>query len=244
MHAGAVDYGREGGDDRPGPSPSEKLPMLYQGLVTAIVRIKNGRQQVTDVEAFRSRTKALLNDVERMAVATGYDARDVRNTHFPIVAFLDSVVLNSSGPLRADWEKKTLQEELFGRTDAGVVFFDKLEHFRSRRDSEQLADILEVFLTCILLGFAGRYATGSRSELDSIAERLKLRIETIRGPLRPIAPFVLPPEPPPPPPVPVRSSPHAWLLAAVAGVIFTALLFLILKWSLVVGSDQIRRNLF
>src|SRR5262249_3931631 len=113
MQPGTVVYDPEGGDDRIN-SPSENLPVLYQGLLTVIIRIKSGRQQVTDAEAFRSRTKALLNDVERTAIARGYDGGDIRNTHFPIVAFLDSVVLNSSGPLRAEWEKKTLQEELFG----------------------------------------------------------------------------------------------------------------------------------
>ena len=62
-----------------------------------------------------------------------------------------------------------------------MVFFEKLEQFRSRRDSPQLADILEVYLLCLLLGFEGRYSGGLRGELDSIAERVTRRIDDIRG---------------------------------------------------------------
>jgi len=61
----------------------------------------------------------------------------------------------------------------------GVVFFEKLERFCSRRDSEQLADILEVYLLCLLLGFEGRYSGSLRGELDSIAEKVRRRIDSI-----------------------------------------------------------------
>src|SRR5580765_653594 len=169
---------------KPETEPSgttENLALLYQSLLTGIIRLKGQRQHIPDSETFRKRTKATLQDVERVAVATGYDVRDVRETHFAVVAFLDSVVLNSNDPVRAEWERKTLQEELFGQTDAGMVFFEKLEHFRSRRDSQQLADILEVYLLCLLLGFKGRYSGGLRGELDSISERVRRRIDDIRG---------------------------------------------------------------
>src|SRR5262249_31951924 len=139
------------------------------------------RQHIPDAETFRKRTKSTLQEVERVAVATGYDVRDVRDTHFAVVAFLDSVILHSKDPVRAEWERKTLQQELFGQTDAGVVFFEKLDQFRSRRDSQQLADILEVYLLCLLLGFEGRYSGGQRGELEGIAESLRMRIEYIRG---------------------------------------------------------------
>src|SRR5581483_2877283 len=111
-----------------------------------------------------------------------------RETHFAVVAYLDAVILNSNEPIRAEWERKTLQEELFGQTDAGVVFFEKLERLRARRDSRHLADVLEVFLLCLLLGFEGRYAGGLRGELYSITDRLRARIDDIRGVRRRLSP--------------------------------------------------------
>src|SRR5260370_42560790 len=89
----------------------ENLALLYQGLLTGIVRLQSQRQRITDAESFRRRTKATLQEVEQVAVAAGYDIRDVKDTHFAVVAFLDSVVLHSKDPVRAEWERKTLQEE-------------------------------------------------------------------------------------------------------------------------------------
>jgi type VI secretion system protein ImpK len=184
-HQGVGQDVKEAGETSPS---RENLALLYQGLLTGIVRLQSQRQHISDGESFRRRTKATLQEVEQVAVAAGYDSRDVKDTHFAVVAFLDSVVLNSKDPVRAEWERKTLQEELFGKSDAGVVFFEKLEHFRSRRDSEQLADIVEVYLLCLLLGFEGRYSGGPRGELDGISQRTRMRIQDIRGRSRQISP--------------------------------------------------------
>ena len=231
----------EGGD---GPSASENLALLYQGLLTGIVRMQAGRQHISDGESFRRRTKAALQDVEREAVSAGYDGQDLRDTHFAVVAFLDSVVLHSNDPVRAEWERRTLQEELFGQTDAGVVFFEKLEHFRSRRDSKQLADILEVYLLCLLLGFEGRYSGGLRAELESIAERVRRRIDDIRGRSSQLSPnggltsYATPAAPG----APQRFS--RFRVVTFAALIVTILWFLCLKLNLIGASDQLRSKLF
>jgi type VI secretion system protein ImpK len=41
--------------------------------------------------------------------------------------------------------------------------------------------MLEVYYLCILLGFEGKYATQAKSELHLIADRVRQRIERIRG---------------------------------------------------------------
>src|SRR6267142_4366057 len=157
---------KELGEVSPSASNLGNLALLYEGLLTGIVRLQASRQHISDGESFRKRTKATLSDIEHVAVPAGYDGQDVKDTHFAVVALLDSVVLHSNDAIRAEWERKPLQEELFGQADAGVVFFEKLDQFLSRRDSEQLANILEVYLLCLLLGFEGQYAGGSRGELD------------------------------------------------------------------------------
>ncbi len=235
---------REAKDGRDARHSSENLALLYQGLLTGIVRMQSGRQHVSDGESFRRRTKATLQEVERDAVVAGYDREDIRDTDFAVIAFLDSIVLHSNDPIRAEWERKTLQEELFGQTDAGVVFFEKLDRFRSRRDSERLADILEVYLLCLLLGFEGRYSGGSRAELESITEDVRRRIDDIRGRNRQLSPFgSLPPETSPATP----ARPHyfnRFRVVTLAALGFTILLFLLLDLSLFWTSDQLRGRLF
>ncbi len=223
----------------------ENLALLYQGLLTGIIRLKGQRQHIPDSETFRKRTKATLQEVERVAVSTGYDVRDVRDTHFAVVAFLDSVVLHSRDAVHTEWERKPLQEELFGQADAGVIFFEKLDQFRSRRDSEQLADILEVYLLCLLLGFEGRYAGGQRGELEGITDSLRMRIEYIRGRDDHISPSgSLPPSvaPAAAPKDPARDHLGLVVMGLVAFTLFCC--FLILKLNLNSLSDDLRRTLF
>jgi len=229
-------------DVKPGtepPGPTENLALLYQSLLTGIIRLKGQRQHIPDSETFRKRTKATLQDVERVAVATGYDVRDVRDTHFAVVAFLDSVILNSKDPVRAEWERKTLQEELFGQTDAGLVFFEKLDQFRSRRDTEQLADILEVYLLCLLLGFEGRYSGARRGELEGITDSLRMRIEYVRGRDDHISPSGSLPPASAPVAIPVRRKDHLRLLT-IALIVFTLFIFVVLKLDLVSMSEGVR----
>jgi type VI secretion system protein ImpK len=133
----------------------------------------------------------------------------------------------------------TLQEELFGQNDAGVVFFEKLEQLCQRRSSLALADILEVYLSCILLGFHGRYAGPGKYGLDSWTARLTKRIEDIRGVGGPLSPNGIPE------PVvaaqPVTAHAPARLdfrLLVIAGCGITLILFLAFYWNLSLAADS------
>jgi type VI secretion system protein ImpK len=228
-------------DEGERPEASRNLAILYEGVFTVIVRMQAQRQLASVAETFRTRIKTVLTEVERNATTAGYSTHDIRDTHFAVVAFLDSVVLHSNDPVRPEWERQTLQEELFGQTDAGVVFFEKLENFRSRGDSAQLADVLEVYLLCLLLGFEGRYS-GRRGELESISEKVRRRIDDIRGVTDQISPldmFV-------PAPMPETSQPtrrvDRFALLTLAVAVFALLLFLLFKIDLIWISAQLRDN--
>jgi len=230
--------------NRDEPSPARgNLALLYDAILTSVVRLQASRQHIPDAESFRRRIKGTLQEIEQIAVPAGYDGHDIRDTHFAVVALLDSVVLHSNDPVRSDWERRLLQEELFGQTDAGVVFFEKLAHFQSRRDSEQLANILEVYLLCLLLGFEGRYSGGMRAELDSITERTRKRIETIRGRERQISPAGLLPANPSTSESTTRQRPDQFRLIMFAAIAFTILCFLIFKVNLIWTAEQLRSQL-
>jgi type VI secretion system protein ImpK len=231
-------------DDREGLESTRNLALLYEGLLTVIVRMQGQRQQASVADTFRGRVKSALTEVERDAASAGYSAQDVRDTHFAVVAFLDSVVLHSSDPIRPEWEKKTLQEELFGQTDAGVVFFEKLDNFRSREDSQQLADVLEVYLLCLLLGFEGRYSGGLRGELDSIAEKVRRRISDIRGESGQISPSATLPSLPTPQAARFVSRVNRYRVLSLAVPAVTVLLFLLWKLNLLWLSNQLRSKIF
>ena len=163
------------------PSPKlDRLALLYEGILTAIVRVQSGRQQVQDPENFRTRMKQALREIASAAARKGYSADDVQEANFAIVAFLDETVLTADASAN-EWARKSLGEELFGQRSAGEVFFKRLETLRANRDSQSLAEVLEVYNLCLLLGYEGKFAGGSKAELQLLMSNLRERIERIFG---------------------------------------------------------------
>jgi type VI secretion system protein ImpK len=159
----------------------DTLALLFQGVFTAIVRIQSGRQALGDVEVFRRRMRSALQEAERDAVAARYSTEALSHGQFAAVAFLDEAILSSKDPAREEWRKKTLSAELHGEANAGEVFFDRLQALMRKEDSTQVADVLEVYLLCLLLGFEGKMTGSFRGEALNLGERMRRRIESIRG---------------------------------------------------------------
>lgn len=170
------------------PLTQENLALLYQGFFTGIVRIQSGRQPIANADGFRRRMVEALAEVNREAIKRNYAREHTIETDFAIVAFLDEVILSSHDPCRNEWAQKPLQDELFGISVAGELFYTRLEKLLTRQDSPELADILEVFYLCLLLGFKGRYIIGGGSELHVLMDRVGQRIDRIRGQNRALSP--------------------------------------------------------
>lgn len=173
---------------------TESLAILYQGALTAAVRILARRQDPGQAEAFRRRMKDVLAEIGREAQRRGYAREHTAESDFAFVAFLDEVILTSDYKCRAEWAQRPLQEELFGVSTAGEVFFTRLEKLLAQPDSAELIDVLELYSLCLLLGFQGRYAAGGRAESQLWSDRIRQRIERFRGTRSALSPQGLLPE--------------------------------------------------
>jgi type VI secretion system protein ImpK len=197
----------------------DRLALLYEGILTATVRVQSGRQKVEDPENFRTRMKQALREIASTAARKGYSAEDVQEANFAVVAFLDETVLTSDANA-TDWAQKSLGEELFGQRSAGEVFFKRLETLRANRDSQNLAEVLEVYYLCLLLGYEGKFAGGSKAELQLLMSNLRDRIERIFGRMTEFSPDgALPttePVPIAPPADPLDRQVKLFALAALA----------------------------
>src|SRR5581483_2452845 len=140
------------------------LAVAFQEVFTAIARLRSGRQAVSDAATFRNQMKHALQSAEQEARNGGYPPEDVKLAVFATVAFLDESVLNSQNPIFADWSRMPLQEELFGVHVAGEVLFQNLKQILSRPDSTATADLVEVYVLCLLLGYRGRYGLSGGAE--------------------------------------------------------------------------------
>ncbi|MCW5980968.1 MAG: DotU family type IV/VI secretion system protein [Bryobacteraceae bacterium] len=163
-----------------GQGRGENLALLFQELLTAVVRLRAGRQDVVSAEKFRGQVLHAIKFADQQAKTQGYTEDDIRLAVFAIVAFLDETILNLRQPVFKDWVRKPLQEELFGRHVAGETFFENLQQLLGRRDTPELADLLEVYYLCLLLGYLGRYSISSKAELRATMELTDDKIRRIR----------------------------------------------------------------
>lgn len=167
--------------------------MALQEAFTVAVRLRANRQAAADPDSFRAHMKNLLASADREARQAGCDGEHVKLAIYAVVAFLDESVLNSPEPAFAGWARKPLQEEIFGDHVAGEAFFRKLDVLLAQQDSEALADVLEVFLLCLRLGFRGRYGSGAGEQLHGLMDTVQRKIDRIRGPSPELSPDWRPP---------------------------------------------------
>ena len=217
----------------------QNLALFFQEVITATVRLRSNRQAVSDAESFRTHIReGLRTAMQEAQSVAGYATDDIRLATFAAVAFLDESILNAQNPLFANWPRKPLQEELFGTHMAGEVFFQNLQGLLGRNDSPDLADLLEVYYLCLLLGYRGRFSKGTGGDLAGIIQATGDKIRRIRGPHGPLSPaWALPPEE-------VREAKDPWtrrfVIGALVCFLLAVVLFVVYKVSLNSGSYQIR----
>jgi type VI secretion system protein ImpK len=173
----------------------ENLALAFQEVLVGSERLRSGRVSIADPAAFRQQVIEALKVADHQARSQGYAAEDIKLAMFAVVAFVDESVLNLRLPVFADWPRRPLQEELFGHHIAGEIFFKNLQELLSKNESQDLADLLEVYLLCLLLGFSGRYSVEGRGSLRAVKDATAEKIQRIRGGLRPFSPaWALPSE--------------------------------------------------
>ena len=163
---------------------SASLASAFGEVLTAIVRVRFRLQPVKDAEVFRAQVRQSLQAPMHQARALGYPGETVQAAVFAVVALLDESVLNLQDPVFAQWARRPLQEELFGGHLAGETFFRNLRDYLRQPDSPLLADVLELYCLCLLLGYRGRHALGGSGELYAQLREARGRIQRIRGDAR------------------------------------------------------------
>src|SRR5712692_5378482 len=218
---------------QPAPRRMENLAFVFQELLTAGERLRSHRQQVSDAASFRAQIWAAVKLADEEGRRRGYSAEDIELAIFAVVAFLDESILNVRLPVFADWPRQPMQEERYGHHIAGEIFFQNLQKLMGRTDSHELADLLEVYYLCLLLGFAGRYAMGGRGDLRAIVMQTGDRIQRIRQTGAEFAPnWRLPQEGAP------RTGADPWVMRLTigAGVCFALVVVLFIVFTLALNS--------
>jgi type VI secretion system protein ImpK len=116
--------------------------------------------------------EALLNQAEAEALQAGYSPQDAGSGKFAVTAFLDDAVLSSRNPILAGWVP------MLGG-NAGEVFFQNLKSLLG--NTPETADLLELYLLCLLLGYRGEYRVKGGDPLVEFSTSVTKKIGDIRG---------------------------------------------------------------
>lgn len=110
-----------------------------------------------DADGLRRDVGDLFRNLERRGSATGVGRSELEDVRFALVATLDELVLTSDWPLRDEWASRPLAIEMFDDANAGESFYTRMQTIARNAPSKR-AELIEVYLTCLHLGFRGQYA--------------------------------------------------------------------------------------
>ena len=166
------------------------LELLEDG--TTLVTLLRGGIEPKDIDAFAGRVGSFLANFERQAHAYGKLPGLVSEAKYAFCALFDEAVLSTGGELAERWSGAPLQLQHFGEHLAGEGFFSHLD--RLRLDPVQTLEVMEVFYTCLLLGFKGKFLLESPELLDLLISRLRQEILQAKGGQAAFAPHARPPQ--------------------------------------------------
>lgn len=124
-------------------------------------------------------------DIDRLLAAGrdslgygGVSQEDYDAGRFAVCAWVDEVIMNSAWDSRLAWQKELLQRVHYQTTNAGELFYERLNALGPHQK-----DAREVYYLCLAMGFTGRYINeGDRFLIDQLkTSNLKVLTGTSLG---------------------------------------------------------------
>lgn len=157
---------------------TRSMQELLEDGIYLLFLLRNGNAPNSPQE-FNKRIDQFLARFDADAHRLGKSPAAIADAKYAFCALMDEIVLGTDLGLREDWERAPLQLRIFGEHLAGERFFDKLEALRL--DPVNNIEVLEVFYTCLLLGFQGKYLIEGSEKLNFLISRIGQEITHARG---------------------------------------------------------------
>ncbi len=119
----------------------------------------------------RHEVERLLGESESCLKQGTFSAEDYNQARFAVCAWIDEAILSSPWKEKQLWQRQQLQRVYYNTTDAGELFFERLNNLGLHQ-----RDVREVYYLCLAMGFTGRYIQeGDEYLLDQLrVSNLKL----------------------------------------------------------------------
>lgn len=103
-------------------------------------------------ESVKGEIDRLITDSYRHSETGGFSSEEYNLARFAVFAWIDETILNSRWKEKGRWQGELLQRVHYQTTDAGELFYDRLNTV-----SLHQRDVREVYYLCLALGFTGRH---------------------------------------------------------------------------------------
>lgn len=131
---------------------------LIDFFIDPILKINAVKDNLEQIDAvwrpFKDELSNMLINAQTEAVKAGFPQASCSEALFPVVAFIDEVVLTSKWSGKVEWQRESLQRSFFNTTNSGYEFYERLNQLNRQGDDRS---VREVYLLCLSMGYKGRY---------------------------------------------------------------------------------------
>ena len=114
--------------------------------------LKNVSAQQPSFEQVKGDVQRLMTESEQRSRQGDISPDDYDLARFAVCAWIDEAILGSEWNAKNRWQAEQLQRLYYQTTDAGEIFFDRLNELGPHQ-----RDVREVYYLCLAMGFSGRY---------------------------------------------------------------------------------------
>lgn len=142
-----------------------RLTDCFMELVAYVAYfLKSVNTKQPQYEQVKADIMRLISECHDKFEKSSFPQDDYDLARFAVFAWIDEVILGSSWEHKKQWQKDLLQRIYFQTTDAGEIFFDRLNTIGPHQK-----DVREVYFLCMEMGFTGRYCReGDEFLLDQL----------------------------------------------------------------------------
>jgi type VI secretion system protein ImpK len=116
-------------------------------------------------EQVRGNLMRMIGESEARFQQARFSQDDYNLARFAVFAWIDEAVMASQWQGRTQWQREQLQRRYYQVTDAGEIFFERLNGLGAHQ-----RDVREVYYLCLSLGFTGQYCNDGD---DFLLEQLR-----------------------------------------------------------------------
>ncbi len=143
-----------------------RLTDCFVGLIAYVayfLKTVDSRQPAFDT--VKADIQRLISESQDCLNQGTFSHEDYDMARFAIFAWIDEAILSSAWNEKHRWQSEQLQRFYYQTTDAGEIFFDRLNTIGPHQ-----RDVREVYYLCLAMGFSGRFCNEGD---DYLLEQLK-----------------------------------------------------------------------